>query len=459
MKIKLISFWILLIFLLAGIFSTVGCTEKEAMNDLIDQNQGTTIQNTSESANSNEPYEGYILFSPEFSTDTFLIDIYGDIVHSWDSSYIQGVPVYLLENGNLVRGCSKIDNTRFAVGGFTGRVEMHDWNGNMLWEFDYSTDQYCLHHDIEVLPNGNILMIAWEYKTYAEAIAAGKNPLNLKDNQLWPDKIIEVEPTGSSGGNIVWEWHVWDHLIQDFDSSKDNYGVVADHPELIDINTGGRLSDFNHINSIDYNQEFDQILLSSHNQNEIWVIDHSTTTEEAADHTGGKYGKGGDLLYRWGNPKMYTTGGFEDQHLLRQHDAQWIEAGCPGKGNILIFNNCAGFLEGSRHSSIVEIKPPVNETGFYDLTPSSSYMPTEPIWLYTAENPSDFYSPKVSGAQRLPNGNTLICMGDKGFFFEVNYEKETVWQYQNTYPNMMSNKVFKILKYGVDYPGLSILFQ
>jgi len=62
---------------------------------------------------------------------------------------------------------------------------------------------------------------------------------------------------------------------------------VADHPELIDINFGGRHADWNHLNSIDYNEEFDQILLSSHNQNEIWVIDHSTTTEEAAGHTGG----------------------------------------------------------------------------------------------------------------------------------------------------------------------------
>ncbi len=105
-------------------------------------------------------------------------------------------------------------------------------------------------------------MIAWEYKTATESIAAGRNPDLLHDGELWPDHIIEVEPTGTSGGDIVWEWHVWDHLIQDYDSTKENYGVVADHPELIDINFGGRQVDFNHINSIDYNDEFDQILLS-----------------------------------------------------------------------------------------------------------------------------------------------------------------------------------------------------
>jgi hypothetical protein len=408
--------------------------------------------------NNSEPFNGYTLFSPEYSTKTFIIDINGNIVHSWDSNYIQGLPVYLLENGDLIRGCSNLDNTRFLAGGFTGRVEIYDWNNSLIWDFDYSTDRYCLHHDIEVLPNKNILMISWEYKTASEAVAAGRNPNNIQNGQLWPDKIIEIKPIGPSESKIVWEWHVWDHLIQDFDSSKDNYGVVADHPELIDINTGGRLSDFNHINSIDYNQEFDQILLSSHNQNEIWVIDHSTTTEEAADHTGGKYGKGGDLLYRWGNPRMYKTGGFEDQQLFGQHDAQWIELGCPGEGNILIFNNGQGRPDG-KFSSIVEIQPPVNGTGYYDLTFGSSYMPTEPIWLYTAENPGDFFAPKISGAQRLPNGNTLICMGDKGFFFEVTLEKETVWEYENTYPNTISNNVFKIRRYGLDYPGLFSLFQ
>jgi Arylsulfotransferase (ASST)/PKD domain len=410
------------------------------------------------SSSSSDPFNGYILFSAEYSTKTYIIDLDGEVVHSWDSKYIQGLPVYLLENGDLLRGCSKMDNTRFVAGGFTGRVEKQDWNGSLLWEFDYSTDQYCLHHDIEPLPNGNILMVAWEYKTPAEAVAVGRNPRTLQNGQLWPDKIIEVEPIGSSGGKIVWEWHVWDHLIQDFDASKQNYGVVADHPELIDINSGGSQSDFNHINSIDYNAEFDQILLSAHNQNEVWIIDHSTTTQEAAGHTGGTYGKGGDLLYRWGNPQVYDAGGSKDQQLFSQHDAKWIESGCPGAENILIFNNGMGRPDG-QYSSVVEIVPPVNTDGSYTFSAGSSYLPKEPIWIYTAANPSDFYSPKVSGAQRLPNGNTLICVGDSGIFFEVTSEKVTVWNYVNPYPNLMTNNVFKIHKYGVDYPGLKLLFQ
>jgi len=405
----------------------------------------------------NEIYEGYILFAPEYSTKTFLLDMNNDIIHSWDSEYMQGLPVYLLENGNLIRGCSKLNNPMVG-GGFTGRVEIMDWSGTLLWEFDYSNTKHCLHHDIEVLPNGNVLMIAWEHKSKYEATNAGINPNNLPENELWVDHIIEVEPTGKSGGNIVWEWHVWDHLIQDYDSTKENFGIISEHPELVDINCAPGRIDFNHINSIDYNEELDQILLSSNQQNEIWIIDHNTTTKEAAGHTGGRYGKGGDLLYRWGNPQIYNRGSILDKILFGQHDAQWIEKGYPGEGNILIFNNGVGRPNG-RYSTIDEILPPITNNGSYYLPAYKAFGPEEIIWQYKAPNPSTFFASHISGADRLPNGNTLICNGEKGYFFEVNHEKETVWEYQNSYPNPSISQVFKIHKYGPEYPGLGKLYK
>lgn len=419
---------------------------------------GSLVIKISDIFNDPRAFEGYTLFSPEYSTNTYLINNSGEIVHTWGSNYIQGLAVYLLENGNLIRSDLPGANPTFLSGGVSGRVEIFDWNGTLVWYFEYSTNQYCLHHDIEVLPNGNILMVAWEYKTAAESIAAGRNPDLLHDGELWPDHIIEVEPAGTSGGNIVWEWHVWDHLIQDYDSAKENYGVVADHPELIDINFGGRHADWNHLNSIDYNEEFDQILLSSHNQNEIWVIDHSTTVEEAAGHTGGRYGRGGDLLYRWGNPRVYRAGGPGDQKFFGQHDAQWIESGCPGEGNILVFNNC-NKGQGYQYSSVDEIIPPVDGNGNYFITPGSAYEPKKQIWIYAAENPADFFSGHISGAQRLPNGNTLICDGANGIFFEVTLGKEIVWEYINQLPNLIDNHVFKIHRYAPDYPGLENLFD
>jgi hypothetical protein len=250
-----------------------------------------------------------------------------------------------------------------------------------------------------------------------------------------------------------------DHLIQEYSPAKENYGIVADHPELIDINFGGRQVDFNHMNSIDYNNEFDQILLSVNFFKEIWVIDHSTTTQEAAGHNGGNSGKGGDILYRWGNSQTYHAGDVNDQVFYNQHDAQWIETDFPGEGNILVFNNGNGRLDGT-YSSVEKIVPPVDDNGNYAITPGFAYGPEEPTWIYKTEDPKDFYSPRISGAQRLPNGNTLICSGVNGFFFEVTANKETVWQYTNSFPNSKMNDVFKIRRYAPDYPGLGdLVFQ
>lgn len=409
--------------------------------------------------NEHGSYEGYTLFAPEYSKYTYLISNNGEIVHTWKSKYIQGLGAYLLENGDLIRSSLYASaSTGFSSGGITGRVEVLSWDNTKRWDFTYATDEHHLHHDIEVLPNGNILMAAWEYKTAAEAIDAGRKPDTLKRHCLWPDHIIEVNPDKPDKKNIVWEWHVWDHLIQEYDSSKQNYGVVADHPELVDINYMRRdgIPDWNHINSIDYNEEFDQILLSVCNFGEIWVIDHSTSTEEAAGHTGGRYGKGGDLLYRWGNPQVYQAGNASDQQLFGQHDAQWIEHDCPGAGNILIFNNGAERPGGS-YATVDEIKPPVYKNGTYSLNPGHPYGPEACIWTYSEENPLYAgYTNRLSGAQRLPNGNTLICYGPLGHFFEVKLNCEKVWQYDNIFPDFFENDVFKIRRYPLNFSGIKI---
>ena len=230
-------------------------------------------------------------------------------MHQWKSEYEPGQSVYLKPNGNLLH-CCFTKNRGFTSGGEGGRVEEFDWDGNLVWEFEYSSDQHLSHHDIAPLPNGNILMLVVEKKSYEECLAAGFNPEMLRDRQLFPDSVIEVQPTYPKGGKIVWEWHVWDHLIQDFDRTKANYGDVAAHPELIDVHCNGRPvpAFWNHMNSIAYNAKLDQIVLSVRGCNEIWFLDHSTTTKEAAGHTGGKHGKGGDLIYRWGNPAAYKRG-------------------------------------------------------------------------------------------------------------------------------------------------------
>jgi hypothetical protein len=316
------------------------------------------------------------------------------------------------------------------------------------------------------MPNGNVLAIAWELKSVIEATDAGRNP-SLLGTSLWSEKIIELQPTGLNTANIVWEWHVWDHLVQDFDSLKSNYGVINQHPELINLNfpsVAATSPDWLHINSIDYNAELDQILISSHNLSELWIVDHSTSTQEAASHSGGMYGKGGDLLYRWGNPSAYNRGSTNDKKLFGQHNAQWIRNGLKDAGNILLFNN--GLQRPAGNFSSVEIlEPPIDSTGNYLLLNNQSYQPDSTYWKYTAVVPTNFYSMNISGAQRLSNGNTLICEGASGNFFEIDSLKNTVWNYVNPVSqagNILSqgaaavqNSVFRCTQLDTSYPGLS----
>jgi len=417
--------------------------------------------------NDSSAFNGYTFFAPASYTDTYLINNDGLLVNSWEGNHIPGLSAYLLENGNLLRTAA-VANSTFSGGGSGGLIQEYDWDGNLVWEFQYSSDLYYQHHDVEKLPNGNVLVIAWEYKNLEEVWGAGRNPTLLSQNFLWPDHIVEVQPDGNTGGNIVWEWHVWDHLIQEYDLGEENYGVVSEHPELIDINyvgttPNGTSADWTHINSVDYNEEFDQIILSVHNFSEIWVIDHSTTTQEAAGHTGGNSGMGGDLLYRWGNPKCYKRGNAMDQKLFAQHDAHWIEPGLPGEGNILIFNN-GRFRPGGNYSTVDEIMPPVDLNGNYTLNPDSTFGPDTLFWSYTAPNPTDFFAANISGSQRQPNGNTLICNGPSGKFFEVTNEGDLVWLYINPVINTgpmtqgdpipaQLNRVFRTYRYAPNYPG------
>ena len=187
----------------------------------------------------NEPaaYGGYTLFAPIGSTTTYLIDMEGRIVNQWESEYRPGHSAYLLENGHLLRAGSVEGRNRiFHGGGAGGIIQEFSWEGEILWEYEYSGPRHLQHHDFEPLPNGNLLLIAWEARSREDAVAAGRNPDMLSSEGLWADHIVELKPTGRTTGEIVWEWHVWDHLVQEYDPEQANHGIVADHPELINVN-------------------------------------------------------------------------------------------------------------------------------------------------------------------------------------------------------------------------------
>jgi len=296
---------------------------------------GTTL-------NSEEAFDGFTFFSPFSGTKAYMVDNCGPV-------------------------------GPFTSASNSGGLELVDWDNNTVWSYELNTATQLSHHDAVMMPNGNILMLTWQLIGQAELIELGRDPDEIAPQGFaWNERIIEIEPVGTDEINIVWEWHIKDHYIQDFDPEKSNFGVVSEHPELFNINLPDLNSpnshsdlDYNHFNAIDYNEALDQILISVRNSDEIWIIDHSTTTEEAATHSGGRYGKGGDILYRWGNGSAYERADISEEVLYGQHGTHWIKDG-PDKGKILIFNNGNG-RPGPDFSLIEVLVPVQNEDGSYPV--------------------------------------------------------------------------------------------
>jgi hypothetical protein len=409
-----------------------------------------------------EVMAGYTLFSPAANTTTYLINECGQLVNSWVSEYRPGNAVYLEPDGYLYRA-GRLNNLQIHAGGAGGIIEKFNWEGEVVWSFEYNSPTYRAHHDFQVLPNGNVLILAWELKDRETSIENGRDPELLSEDELWPEEIIEVRPVGSNGGDIVWEWHAWDHMIQFFDPEKRNYGNPSEHPKKIDINyirPGVDGADWQHANSLDYNAELDQIMLSVLFFDEIWVINHDTTTEEAA-------GPAGDLLFRWGNPQAYSQGGPEDQQLFGQHDAHWIEAGLPDEGKIMVFNNGVNRPEGL-YSSVVKLD--IGDGSSYPRNQNNRFLPENFLWEFKEENPTDFYSRFISGAHQLENGNVFVTSGAHGTFFEIDAEGSEVWRYVSpitifgvaeqgmivTNPvGEGTNPVFRAKKYPVNYQAFT----
>jgi hypothetical protein len=443
-------------------------------SDLDDSIRGFVRELSAESTtvglllNDSSTFEGYNMFANNGGRGIYLIDNKGRLVHSWRTSVKTVGALYLLEDGHVSQ-IGNLGNPNFQNG---GRVSLLDWDGNAVWSYDYSDSFHLLHHDAIWLPNGHMVAIAWELKNRDEAVAAGRDTTKITQNKLWSEELIEVDPVTDS---IVWEWHLWDHVVQDYDSTKTNYGAVDDHAELADLNwtttAAPNPADWIHANALDYNPQFDQIMLSARAFSEVWMIDHGTTTGEAAGHAGGRYGKGGDILYRWGNPQTYRRGDSTNQILWFQHNTSWIKPGLPGAGHITAFNN--GYLRpGQDYSTAEEFVPACDSNGVYgDPPPGEPYGPAASCWSYSATPPDSFFAQTVSSVQRLPDGHTLICEGGRGRFYEVNPDSQIVWSYVSpvldTVPLYQadsvprttrydwSNIVHRCTRYAPDYPGLA----
>ncbi len=415
-------------------------------------------------------YEGLNLFFPRGAANVYLINNCGQIVHTWLDSSKTGPnqSAYLQNDGSIFMAKDSEPDTvlQFTTG--NEKIEHRDWDNNLLWSFIYSASPAKPHHDFKVLPNGNILLIAWEVKTEQDALSSGRKQSLLPRNRIISEQIVEIEPTGKYSGEIVWEWHAWNHLIQNNDSSKKNYGEVKSHPELIDFNykTYSTKDDWLHINSIDYDKQRDLILLSISAFNEIWIIDHSTNSVEATSHRGGNFKKGGDLIWRWGNPEAYGMGDSTLKKLYFQHNAHWVknEVGSKTENNesIILFNN---FYPDSA-SAVCVVTPIFNTTSSLFEKRKDIFLPETYDWTYTTEQRSKMFSPIGSSVQLLPNGNLLICVGKKGYAFEVAERKNIVWEYvvptkmgipvkQGTSITPSDNRTFRMERYPTSWLRVS----
>lgn len=340
----------------------------------------------------------------------YLMDKNAEIQHEWPLGRNIGKDAYLMPDGKLLTMMT-VDSTDINFGGQAGILQLLAKDGTVEWEFTHASDNYITHHDAEMLPNGNILTLVWERKSAEDALKAGSQ-LGI---DVYPEAVIEINP---SSNEIVWEWHAWDHLVQEADSSKENYGNIAEHPELINLNFATKYKgDIMHANGLAYDPERKLIFLTINWFSEVWVIDHSTTTAEAASHTGGRYQKGGDLVYRFGNPRAYNNN--EGDPLFDHvHTPFFVEDDEKPYSRLLVFSNNMG---GKKQSVVYEL----DLSGELSLKPHTNNEPPV-VWSFTDP---ELYGGRISGAARQANGNTLITEGDFGIW-EVTPDKEVVWKFK-----------------------------
>ncbi len=410
-------------------------------------------------------FDGYNLIYPHNQPHVYLLNNCGEVVHTWedDANFRPANTAYLDANGLLYKSKRPANVTSDAIwaGGGGAILEIRNWDNDLIWSFEMNDSINRLHHDFAITGDGTIIALAWELKNIDECIQAGRDTSTLAQAKLWPDWIFEIDPNTDE---IIWEWHAWDHLVQDFDASKSNFGIIADHPELIDINYGrpDGHPDWMHSNSIDYNDSLNQILLSVPYFDEIWIIDKTTTTAQAAGHNGGLSNRGGDLMFRWGNPITFQQGDSSDQKLFFQHDAHWVddflEDFQPQYGKIALYNNRIG-----NDYSVANILNPSWDmySWAYDYI-DNAYLPNNFDLTIQHPDSTKLWSTGLSSVQVLPNGNTLLTAGRFGYSVELTPNNEIVWEYktpliggtpatQGDILSINNNLTFRMKRYPSDF--------
>lgn len=397
--------------------------------------------------------------------ETRLIDSAGSVLHIWEGSNLSapsGTAAYLREDGLLLRSGQRNDiPARGFLPGSWSTVQLVEMDGTVVWEYTQQvTGELTFHHDLKPMRNGNILVTVWEFLPAAEMEALGWEPVSGVGG-VWMEKIQELAPNLLDGSTtVVWEWALENHLSQDLDATRANFVDVGQERGQVDINFNAGIAsgDYFHISGIDYSEQRDEIVLCPNNIDELWVIDHSTTTVEAATSTGGARGQGGELIYRWGNPGVYDfhNGSAEPGFLRRAHDPRWSVDPDSGEIQLTVHNNDqVDNTPGTAESQVLLLDLPLNESGDYVISDAETFLPETPVVLYEQDPSNPFFStPFMGSAQRLDNGNVLITLALTRTLVEVNQAGEIVWE---EFISSGGNFIFKSQNYSVSYSGFQDL--
>jgi hypothetical protein len=389
---------------------------------------GTTIYNPEKC------WSGYTIY-PARELGAVLVNMNGKEVKLWKG--LHGFPHKMLPGG-YVFGHLGERNNAFGMQDQTDLVQV-DWEGKIVWKFDqyeYIEDpgeepQWMArqHHDFQregnpvgyYVPdmepkteNGNTLILCHKNVT---------NP-KISQHNLLDDVIIEVDWEG----NIVWEWACNEHFDSyGFDEAAKN--ILARDPNL--RAAGGGMGDWMHINSMSVlgpNKWYDAGDERFHPENIIWDSRESNIIAIISKETG-------EIVWKLGpyydqSEKLKKLG-----WIIGLHHAHMIPKGLPGEGNLIMFDNGGWAGYGLPNP----MSPKGIENAWRDYSRVLEIDPTtlDIVWQYTPKEaglvmPHDanrFYSPFISGQQRLPNGNTLITEGSGGRLIEVTPDHEIVWEY------------------------------
>lgn len=400
-------------------------------------------------------WSGFTIYQAQ-EEGAVLIDMNGREVNVWKG--VLGMPNKIFPGGYLLTSRGR-RNGKYSVQDGLDLIQV-DWDGKIVWKFDrneYIEDpgtpgQWMAryHHDFQREGNpvgyyapgmeprtdgGNTLVLAHRN---------ARNP-KISDKQLLDDVILEVD----WDGDIVWEWNCHEHFDEmGFREGPKN--TLCRNPNYRPTQPEG-MGDWMHINSMSVlgpnkwyeagDERFhpDNIIVDGREANILFIISKKT----------------GKITWRLGpdyddSPEAKAIG-----WIIGQHHVHMVPHSLPGGGNILVFDNGGwggydvpnpGAPTGVKaalrdYSRVLEIDPVAMKIVW-------QYTPTEAGFLAPMDS-NRFYSPFISGMQRLPNGNTLITEGSDGRVFEVTPDHKIVWEFISPYmgklvPMNMTYRAYRV---------------